>query len=903
MRKWLIFPLSILFFFACDPESKSKSEICNNGIDDDGDSLIDCADPGCAAQAGGPTGQLCQSTESRCDDAFDNDADGQTDCDDTDCAASCGAVEDCDNDLDDDEDGDTDCDDADCAEDPACTGGEICDNDQDDDEDGDVDCDDADCAAATNCVVVEDCDDGIDNDADDDVDCADSDCIGSMGNGGLCQATETTCGDSFDNDGDGDVDCTDADCAADAACLGPVEDCDVAGDEDGDSLADCLDPECNGQTGPGGGTCQTTETSCADSYDNDGDGDTDCADANCAAECVTVGSLVITEFMRDPTVVSDANGEWFEVINTTANAIDLRGLVIFSGGSTEQTHVIAAADPVTVAAGARMVFAPVADSGINGGLTVGYAYGSSITFNNSSDDSVGLRTAGGTVIDQVLFPSATFPATSGKAMSLDPTHTTAADNDTAANWCPARVKYNAADWGTPGAVNSSCSSETICDDGLDNDGDGNTDCADFACANATNCSSAAIPSAGSLIITEIMLNPGVGADYQYEWIEVKNVTAGAVELNGLSLCSDTPSVYCSSIHFGVSTPLAAGASMIFVSDATLWTSFAGIQYAYGSDIRLDNTAEGIQVYHGATLIDAVAYTAAWPIATAGRAVQFSSGATQDNTANDDVANWCVATSEYDAVNHLLGTPGLANAECVVVVEICNDGIDNDSDTKIDCADANCVGQAGPGGVICQATETTCDDAADNDGDGLTDCADPNCVGLPGPGGVNCAATSTVDLTGYYVEVYQNGTLKQTVALDGVYEKGKYLVISRDGADIAAWAAYFTPALTAGETQNIAFFHGTGNSWQMNGADDDSARLFNPSAVEIDRANNPLDKIRTRQADGTWVDGTTTEGAQNAPNTIAGYAHPVYCFQIAESASSIELTNFLGNYVMLYIPNN
>jgi len=90
---------------------------------------------------------------------------------------------------------------------------------------------------------------------------------------------------------------------------------------------------------------------------------------------------------------------------------------------------------------------------------------------------------------------------------------------------------------------------------------------------------------------------------------------------------------------------------------------------------------------------------------------------------------------------------------------------------------------------------------------------------------------------------------------------------------------------------------------MNNTDDDSARLFNPAAVEIDRANNPANKIRTRQADGSWVDGTTTNGAQNAPNAISGYSQPVYCYQIGEADSAIELTNYFGNYVMLYIPNN
>ena len=37
------------------------------------------------------------------------------------------------------------------------------------------------------------------------------------------------------------------------------------------------------------------------------------------------GDIVINEIIPDPSAVSDANGEWFEVANTTAGAIDIDG--------------------------------------------------------------------------------------------------------------------------------------------------------------------------------------------------------------------------------------------------------------------------------------------------------------------------------------------------------------------------------------------------------------------------------------------------------------------------------------------------------------------------------------------------------------------------------------------------
>ncbi|MGI9533486.1 MAG: hypothetical protein ACR2NW_00920 [Thermodesulfobacteriota bacterium] len=87
---------------------------CMDGLDDDGDALIDCADPDCLV---GPT-PPCEAPEVTCDDMIDNDGDGATDCADADCAGvgTCEMPEvTCDDALDNDADGDVDCDDADCA--------------------------------------------------------------------------------------------------------------------------------------------------------------------------------------------------------------------------------------------------------------------------------------------------------------------------------------------------------------------------------------------------------------------------------------------------------------------------------------------------------------------------------------------------------------------------------------------------------------------------------------------------------------------------------------------------------------------------------------------------------------------------------------------------------------------
>jgi len=64
---------------------------------------------------------------------------------------------------------------------------------------------------------------------------------------------------------------------------------------------------------------------------------------------------------------------------------------------------------------------------------------------------------------------------------------------------------------------------------------------------------------------------------------------------------------------------------------------------------------------------------------------------------------------------------------------CADGVDNDLDYRLDCADSNCLGKTirTTPLSVCEAVEMTCNDGLDNDGNGKTDCADPVCNGRPG----------------------------------------------------------------------------------------------------------------------------------------------------------------------------
>ncbi|NIN94816.1 MAG: hypothetical protein GTO49_07515, partial [Anaerolineae bacterium] len=137
------------------------AEVCDNGIDDDCDGLIDADDPDCV---------VCTDADGD-SYAIEGGGCGSIDCDDTDPAINPGAAEVCDNGVDDDCDGLIDADDPDCA---TCTDadgdgyaieGEVC---------GPIDCDDAN--PAVNPGAAEVCDNGIDDDCDGFVDADDSDC-------------------------------------------------------------------------------------------------------------------------------------------------------------------------------------------------------------------------------------------------------------------------------------------------------------------------------------------------------------------------------------------------------------------------------------------------------------------------------------------------------------------------------------------------------------------------------------------------------------------------------------------------------------------------------------------------------------------------------------------------------
>lgn len=233
----VILSIGTLVILACDGGGGGGGTlpeiVCGDGLDNDGDTLADCADPDCAGTA------AC--TETNCGDGLDDDGDTLVDCADPDCGT--------------DDDGDTfsecagDCDDTNAAIFPGAV--EACNGVDDDcaggvpageaDADGDGfrvcagDCDDAN--PAVNPGATEICN-GIDDDCDTLVDGADPGVVG------VATWYADADGDGFGNPADSQVVCNQP-----AGYVSNPDDCDDTDDTlNPDAIEECDDDDddCDG---------------------------------------------------------------------------------------------------------------------------------------------------------------------------------------------------------------------------------------------------------------------------------------------------------------------------------------------------------------------------------------------------------------------------------------------------------------------------------------------------------------------------------------------------------------------------------------------------------------------------------------------------------------------------------
>jgi hypothetical protein len=255
---------------SCFADCNDLSPECSDNIDNDGDGLIDSADPGCwndpqDEDTYNPNLNFESAATSQCQDGEDNDLDGLTDYPEDD-----GCYSEQDN-----------------SELGGGGAGVECSDGEDNDGDGDTDWPaDFGCASPDDYLelyagpLVTECNDGADNDGDGFFDLSDSGCDIEQDNDesncgdNVCNGHETfyfcpgdcpsECSDNVDNDGDGFSDLGDAGCE----------------DNNDNDESNCGDNVCEG--GENFPFCSSDcNAECNDGLDNDGDGLFDLDDNHC----------------------------------------------------------------------------------------------------------------------------------------------------------------------------------------------------------------------------------------------------------------------------------------------------------------------------------------------------------------------------------------------------------------------------------------------------------------------------------------------------------------------------------------------------------------------------------------------------------------------------------------------
>ncbi|MBS3742408.1 MAG: lamin tail domain-containing protein [Candidatus Cloacimonetes bacterium] len=101
---------------------------------------------------------------------------------------------------------------------------------------------------------------------------------------------------------------------------------------------------------------------------------------------VSPGDIIISEIMQNPDAVTDANGEWFEIYNSTNEDIDINGWTVHDYGSDSFT--ISNGGSLYVPAEDYLVLGNNADPGTNGVYTCDYEYPANFYLANGDDELV-----------------------------------------------------------------------------------------------------------------------------------------------------------------------------------------------------------------------------------------------------------------------------------------------------------------------------------------------------------------------------------------------------------------------------------------------------------------------------------------------------------------------------------
>jgi hypothetical protein len=419
------------------------------------------------------------------------------------------------------------------------------------------------------------------------------------------------CGDGIDNDCNGLTDCADPACFGAPACSKPGQEiCNNGIDDNGDGLVDCADPECVGSPAcrPGMG-----KEICDNGIDDNGDGLVDCADPMCSTTfpgCLTVNCMPDVDFGT----LAPHGARATQMLDTTG------------------------------ATASYATCAPAGGHGRVGRFTLTAAADVRLDFSQAS-------TAAHVV---ALFRAGALQSCDRNPVDCVPIGQAATATHTFAALAPGVYWLIVESYpGTQGATTvtlstGNASTPEICNNGIDDDGNGLIDCADLACLNAPSCvASECMPDAklGALV---------VGAPAKTVSFDLRTQPD-----RYRPTCSGTSPGDDAAVSFTL--PEAGGVDVTYTESGQ--TVF-GMFFAPGPGLACDANQ------HACTLSES------------------SSGA--------------IAFSNLPAGNYVLivKAAGPAQAGPITLsftsfasrmVEICNNGIDDDGNGLVDCADPACFG--------------------------------------------------------------------------------------------------------------------------------------------------------------------------------------------------------------------
>lgn len=372
--------------------------------------------------------------------------------------------------------------------------------------------------------------------------------------------------------------------------------------------------------------------------------DDDTGPNDCAARLLP-GDLVITEIMANPKGADDGK-EWFEIYNATTAPVDLTEVrLVFSkaDGSSRKTHLVTSG---TIGAGEYFVFGGMLE--VAKPAYVDYGYANSLGAFTNTGGRLALE-CGNTIVDEVVY----LATTDGYSQVYDGSRVPdAMGNDNFDAWCNSQTEYEEGSFGTPGEANDPC--DTITPPGT--------------CLDGEITRNTVPPTAGSVVITELMPDPNAVSDLDGEWFEV--YFGEAADLNGLQM-GRTAGEPLFTVPGGNCLSVAAGTHVLIArkGDSAVNGGLPPVDVVWPA-LSLGNSGGSLFVGYGGDVLDEVVYTAA--MVSPGRAIALDPDFT-DPDSNDNPENWCFATETYGGGGDL-GTPGAENSPCgFVPPSTCMDG--------------------------------------------------------------------------------------------------------------------------------------------------------------------------------------------------------------------------------------